>query len=324
MGNHSILIYGAGNCEIAGALEYELNQITQINKPNIKIFARGYFFNNSCIAMYRRFKQIKEYVKEISRGGVHEYFYNGDETIKTCELKVNSTSEITFEKFLKDGIEKLQADEVILILIGQGNYGGMFMDFSKSPPIYIPYEKVFSIIEHCVKGKVKRLSIILDVSQWHNIYMPLYIAQYSFIDTVFVYERDAYLSIFPVYKWIDKALEGQEHWIASTTALFNGYHIDSHPIWWELCSHKWEEYVRFPSGKSFEAFYSIYKKVVIHKGNSMRIYSKELRDQGIAYHNQLSLKDTKAYFSREYLCDIEQNDVEKWLNALKICADYYK
>ncbi len=324
MSNHSILIYGTGNCEIAGALEVELNQITQINKPNLKIFARGHLFNNSCIAMYRRFKEIKEHVKEVSRGGIHEYFYNGEETIKTCELKISTVSEKSFEDFLKSGIEKLQSDEIILILIGQGNFEGMFLDFSERPPTYMCYERIFMIIEKCVKEKVKKLSLIIDVSQWHNIYMPLCIAKYSFINTIFVYERDCYLSIFPICKWLDEVLKTDCHWTHSTYKLLNGCQIDPHPIWWGLCSSKWEEYVRFPSGKSFQEFYTIYKKITIHKGTSKRIYSKDLRNKGISYDSQLTVKDIKEYFNVEYLQDISQHEIEKWLNELKICADYYK
>lgn len=324
MSNQNILIYGAGNCEIAGALDFELNQITRINNPNIKIFARGYLFNNSCMAMYRRFKDLKESIKEISQGGVHEYFYNGIDTIKTCELNMQAASEETFEVFLKEGLQKFENEEVILMLIGQGNMQGMFLDFSQSPPTYMPYEHVFTVINKCLRKKVKKLSVIIDVSNWHNIYMPLCIAKQSFIDTIFIYEREDCLSIFPICKWIENVFEENCHWAEVTYQNHSGYNIDSHPVWWSLCKNKWDDYVNFPSAQSWRAFNSVYQKLVIYKGFSKRVYDRGLRKQRLTYHNQLAIKDIQEYFNAEYLSEIYEEEVEKWLNELKICTDYYK
>jgi len=324
MSDHSILIYGAGNCEIAGGLDFELNQITQVNNPNIKIFARGYLFNNSCLAMYRRFKDLKANIKEIGQGGVHEYFYNGITTIKTYELKMQATSQENFEDFLKTGIQKLQDEEVILILIGQGNLQGMFLDFSQSPPKYMSYEVIFQIIEKCMKEKIKKLSLIIDVSSWHNIYMPACIARHSAIDAVFVYEREGYLNIFPVKKWIEQTLKNNCHWLEATCLEYSGSKIDPHPVWWSLCKNKWEEYEEFPSAKSWIAFNSIYKKIVIYKGISKRPYSQVVRNKCISGSNQLAIKDIQEYFNVEYLSNVYEDEVEKWLNELKTCTDYYK
>ncbi|MDF2614771.1 MAG: hypothetical protein K0S71_2557 [Clostridia bacterium] len=324
MSSHSILIYGAGNCEIAGALDFELNQITQISRPNIKIFARGYLFNNSCIAMYRRFKDLKTKIREIGQGGVHEYFYNGEETIKTCELKMQAATEETFEDFLKTGIQKIKDSEIILILIGQGNLQGMFLDFSQNPPTYMPYETIFSIIEKCSKEKVKKLSLIIDVSNWHGIYMPLCIAEYSFIDAVFVYDRESYLNIFPIYRWTEQTFRGQSHWLEETYLSHQGCKIDTHPVWWRLCKNKWDEYAAFPSAKSWIEFNSIYKKLVIYKGVSKRAYNQVLRNKQADGCNQLAIKDIQEYFNAEYLSNVYEDEVEKWLSELKICTDYYK
>ena len=324
MMNQSILIYGAGNCEIAGALEYELNQITQIKEPDIKILAKGYLFNNSCMAMYRRFKNIKDHVKEVARGGVQEYFYEGHETVKTCELKMSPVSEKVFEDFLKMGFEKFSEDDIILILIGQGHFEGLFLDFSQSPISYISYERIFSIIEETAKGKVKKLSLILDISHWHNVYMPLHLSKYHLIDGAFIYERESALKIFPICTWIHQALSKESHWLEATCGIMKGYKIDPHAIWWDLCVKKWEEYVKFPSGKSFEAFYNIYKKIVIYQGDSQRIYSKVLRERGIRCTSPMTLKDIQKYFEVEYVFESQKDEIEKWLSELKICTDYYK
>ncbi len=324
MSSHSILIYGAANCEIAGALDFELNRITQINQPDVKIFARGYLFNNSCMSMYRRFKGLKDNVQEVTQGGMHEYFYNGAETIKTCELKMSTSSEKALEDFLNEGVQRLMDDEIILILIGQGNLDGMFMDFLQNPAFYMPYENIFKIINQCFKGKIKKLHLIIDVSNWHNVYMPLCLTRAHFIDTIFIYERSRPLSIFPICNWIEGVFDRECHWALLTYMNWGGYKVDSHPLWWGLCKNKWDEYVQFPSARSFEAFYTVYKKVVLHKGIHKNIYSKELRKRGIAHCTYMTAKEIKDYFDTEYFSSRYGDEVDKWLNELKICTDYYK
>lgn len=323
MGSYSLLIYGAGNCEIAGALDQELKKITLIDKPNLKIFARGHIFDASCVEMYRRFEDIKENLKQSSHGGIHEYFYNGKETVTTYELKMKAASESSFERFLAIGSEKFDQEEVILILIGQGNLTGMFLDFSQIPPSYISYDKVFELVSKYFKGKVKRLSIMMDISKWHNVYMPLVISKHNFIDTTFVYERPEYLSIFPISTWINKVFDESSHWSELTYTYFNGYRIDSHPIWWNSCKEKWEEYVKFPSGKTWSDFYHIYEKILIYNGAPQALYNN-IDKSRVDYKGQITLKDLQNYFNNEYLTEINEEEVEKWLNELKICTDYYK
>lgn len=274
--------------------------------------------------MYRRFKDLRERIKEINQGGVHEYFYNGIDTIKTCELRIQAASLETFEDFLNVGCEKLSSDEVILILIGQGNRQGILLDFSQNPPMYMPYEQAFAIINKCLKGRIKKLSVVMDVSNWHNVYMPLYLSDQNFIETIFVYERESALSIFPVKKWIENVFEEKCHWGEATYKYYSGYHIDPHPVWWSLCKSKWEEYVKFPSIKSWSEFHNIYQKLVRCKEDSNRVYSKSLRKKRGTYYNQLAVREIQDYFNEEYLSEVYAEEVEKWLNELKICTDYYK
>ena len=329
MSGHGLLIYGAGNCEIAGALENELDKITELDQSNLMVFARGYLFNSSCMAMYRRFKDIKEKMKEISpisQGGIHEYYYNGMDAVKTCELKIQSASKETFEDFLNTGFEKLGCEEVILILLGQGNRQGMFLDFSQSPPTYMPYEEVFETLSACIDDKVKRLSLIVDVSSWHNIDMPLALSKHSIIDSLFVYERDSFLNIFPVCRWAKEVFKTEEcHWTKTTCQKYKGYFVDPHPVWWEWCKEKWEEYSKYPSAKSWVEFNRLFQKVVIYKGfANSSVEHLSLTKKKAVRRNQLAVKDIKEYFNEEYLSEIYEEDVERWLSELKICTDFYK
>ncbi|MDF2877062.1 MAG: hypothetical protein K0S30_158 [Clostridia bacterium] len=324
MNSRSILIYGGGNCEIASVLDEELNHITHLSRAGMKVFARGHFFNNSCIAMYRRFKELKEDIGESGQGGVHDYFYDNGQVVKTCELKMKAASSETFEEFLKVASLKIAGDEVILILIGQGDLSGLFWDFSETPPTCISYKRLVQILMDAFEGKVKKLSLIIDVSNWHNVYLPLCLSQCHLIESVFIYERKKPLEIFPIARWIDCAFDEEYHWTLATYLYFGGYKVDLHPVWWHLCEKRWRDYTSFPSVRSFEEFYTIYKKIVMYYGTSNRIYSKILREKAVFDKQYVTTKDIQVYFEQEYLCKVSEEEIEKWLNELKICTDYYK
>ena len=324
MNSRSILIYGGGNCEIASALDTELSQITHMKKADMKVFARGHLFNNSCVAMYRRFKELKSYIGESGQGGVHDYFYDNEQVIKTCELKMKAASSEGFEDFLTASSLKIEEDEVILVLIGQGNLFGLFLDFSQNPPVCVSYDKLVRIIMGVFEGKVKKLNLIMDISNWHNVYLPLCLSQCPLIESVFIYERKQPLEIFPIAKWIACAFDEEYHWTLATYLYFGGYKVDLHPVWWHLCEKRWRDYIDFPSLKSFEEFYTIYKKIVMYYGTSNRIYSRALREKPIIDKQHLTIRDIQVYFEQEYLCKIPEEEITKWLNELKICTDYYK
>lgn len=328
MSGHSILIYGGGNCEMASSLDDCLSQIEQINDKNLKVFARGYLFDNSCLAMYGRFEAIKDRMKanpkQASPGGVHEYFYDGNQIVKTCELKMQPVSKTNLEAFLRRGIEKMQDTEMILILIGQGDLESMFLDFSSTPPTALSYKEVFESIDDVLKDKIKKLHLIMDFSNWHDVYLPKILAQYTYIDTIFIYERKDALEVFPLAVWANTVFNKEGHWSEITMISLAGYKIDPHPIWWQLCEKRWEEYVVFPSSNTWEAFYSVYKKLVIHNGKSKRLYSSTLRKKSSEYAGKDTISFVQEYLKREYGSDIEEKEIEKWLESLKICTDYYK
>ncbi|PHV71565.1 hypothetical protein CS063_03070 [Sporanaerobium hydrogeniformans] len=323
MGSYSLLIYGAGNCELAGALEKSLSGLSNISLNQLKVYAKAHVFESGCAALYRRFADLKDTLIHPIHGGVQEYSYEGMEMITTYEMKMKAVSLEEFEAFLKKGAEKFLSEEVILILIGQGNSTGMFLDFSQIPPMYMTYYEVFERINQYLKGKVKRLSIILDLSTWHPMYMPYSISKCHFVESLFIYERRHPLEVFPLNEWIYKVFEGDCHWLELTYHYFSGYKVDLHPYWWENCKQKWEEYVAFPSKCTWIDFYHVYEKIVVYNGATESLY-KSLSTSKNVVHNQSTVKDIQSYFNHQYLSHMEENKVEAWLSDLKICTDYYK
>ncbi len=323
MGSYSLLIYGAGNCELAGALEENLQSLSDVMLKQLKIYARGYIFDTGCVKMYGRFDDLKDNLIQPIHGGVQEYSYDGKEMVITYEMKMKTTSLETFEDFLKVGAEQFENDEVILILMGQGHLSGMFLDFSQNPPTSMSYNEVFKRIARYLQGKVKKLSIIWDISRWHNIYMPYSLSKYQFIESLFVYERPGPLRLFPLEEWIKKVFDSKCHWLELTYGYFSGYKMDLHPWWWKNCIERWEEYVAFPSAKTWIDFYHVYEKIVVYNGASESLY-KSLSPAKHISHGQITVKDIQNYFNHQYLSHMEENKVEAWLGELKICTDYYK
>ena len=48
----NLLVYGSGNCELAAVIEAEVSRLLQVESEEVKIFARGYILENSCLALY--------------------------------------------------------------------------------------------------------------------------------------------------------------------------------------------------------------------------------------------------------------------------------
>ena len=147
MGNINILMYGGGNCEIGGQLGEAFEKIDYIaDGKNVRVFGRAHVFNKSCLNIYGRFEEIKKYIglgNNSGQGGIYEYFYNGNQTIKMCEMKIQPVTNESFEAFLAMGNERLESEEIVLILMGQGNLKGMFMDFALEAPGVLGYEHTF-------------------------------------------------------------------------------------------------------------------------------------------------------------------------------------
>lgn len=321
MSQYGVLVYGGGNCEIAASLQEQLQILGEIEENDI--FARGYLFGNSCLAMYKRFHKLKEEIDSVKAGGVYEYLKTDIEKIETMELQMRqSCIQKEFEEFLYTGLQKIQTTELVLILIGQSNDKGMFIDLCGEVPMYMPYQQMLHSISKIGKEKKKRIHLILDIPQWHAVKVPYMISKCNYIQDVFIYERKKVLDIFPIRQYIESLRKGED--IHKVEGI-EGYWIDPHPVWWNLCRWKWEEYLEEPSYKLWKNFYREYKKIVRYNGNKYSYYKTiSKRIEMITVEMKLSKEQLKEYFRECGMEDLSHEEINSWLKEMKSCIDYYK
>lgn len=324
MKGYNILVFGAGNCEIASYLERQLNQLELLNRPEIKLFARGHLFDKSCLALYGRLEEIKSQIdiKQTSIGGVCTYHYEEGHMIKSHEMQLTPVTRESFEEFLHTGRVKIDEEEVILVLIGQGNLGGMFLDFAELPMGQISYEEIIKSIHDTLQGCVKKLHVIVDVSNWDDITLPAIFSQCSFLESLFIFERNKGIGLFPINEWINYALNGYGKWQELTAQFFEGYSIKPHALSWDLCERKWQEYISDPTDKTREDFEKIYNELVDHHGHFHRLSGKNLEYLVEVVEGEVA--SAKNYFKEEYNIEISDGEMEEWVEGLKVCTDYYK
>lgn len=324
MGNINILMYGGGNCEIGGQLGEAFETIDHIaSGKNVKVFGRAHVFNKSCLNIYGRFEEIKQYIdlgNNSGQGGIYEYFYNGNQTIKMCEMKIQPVTDESFEEFLTMGKERLGSGEVVLILMGQGNLKGMFMDFALEEPNVLEYEKIFKYIRDVLYPNFSRIHLVIDMACWHYIRLPLLLLKYPFFKSVFIYKRPQAYKLFPIATFI-QGLEQLEVYGSLRQKEISGYWID------------------LSSQKAFEKVYMLwqaYKKQKIDVSMLVKYYTQVV----IAIHGscigekafeKLSQIDGKEgfnevedYFRLEYGIIVDEQNLNEWLESLKICTDYHK
>lgn len=320
MNQYGVLVYGAGNCEIAASLQEQLQILGEVEEDNI--FARGYLFGNSCLAMYKRFHKLKEEIDSVKAGGVYEYLRTDTEKVETMELQMRQACiQEEFESFLHTGLEKIRTSEIVLILIGQSNEEGMFIDLCGEAPMYMPYQQVLQSISEIAGEKGRSIRLILDIPQWHAIKMPYLISRYHQIKEVFVYERKQTIDILPLRAYIENLRQGKnEHCIEE-----KGYWIDTHSLWWDLCKWKWERYLEVPSTKKWKEFYGAYRKLVRYNGNKHRYYQTlGSRIEFITTEVKLSKQQLKEYFRACGMENVAYEEIHSWLKEMKSCIDYYK
>ncbi|MEG1636802.1 MAG: hypothetical protein RR324_04745 [Cellulosilyticaceae bacterium] len=320
MNRESVLIYGGGNCGIASSLQQELEKI---GKEDGGIFARGYIFGSSCLAMYKRFEEIKDRIDTVKAEGVWEYLRTDTQQVKTMEMQMrDSSNREEIEDFLSKGFDRLEDTQITLVLIGQSNEKGMFLDFLNPKPTYMPYSQMLHSISKMCKSKNKRVRLILDMPKWHAVKLPFLISRYKYIDEVFIYEREDELSIIPISKYIKNL---NEIWQEKENSEIKGYMIDVHPIWWNFCKWKWEEYLDEPCRANWKVFYSIYKNLVSYNGSQYGYYKTINKNQEILGADQyLSQNQLKAYFKEFCKEELDDKAIEEWLQEMKSCVDYYK
>lgn len=329
MDTYHLMIYGGGNSEIAATLEEEMEHLYMLQNNYLKIYAKNYLLVNSCYAMYKRFSAIKEQGRNVKSGGVYEYTYLGlEDSIKRQELSMGECSNpVEFEKFLLEGIKRLEAKEIILILIGQSYGNGIFIDFFNHQPTQLTYEDLFSILKRVGQEKEVYFHMILDITSWHGITLPYELSQIPCIASVFIWERSHTLQVFPITTWIQKAIYKGEHWMKVLYKTFHGYHIHTHPVWWKVCKLKWEEYIENPCAVTWKSFYEQYKYIVSYHGENANgltsplqlTYDTDIMQDGVLHTMQLI-----QYFKGCYGEIISSQEVNQWLDEMKKCITYYK
>lgn len=329
MAAYHLLVYGGGNCEIAAAVQQQMEKLYKLRNQYLKIYAKSYILANSCLAMYRRFDSIKNQVETTKSGGVFEYFYDGQESgVERHELKMGQSSDpANFERFLEEGLELINEKEVTLILMGQSYGDGLFVDFFDMPPSYLSYEDFYNIIYRVGKRKETYFHIIFDLSSWHGVYLPYYLSQIPYVSTMFFWHRKSEFDLFPISKWIKRSLCVGEHWYKVLYEEFEGCALDTHAIGWQFCRQQWELYIKDPCATNWKKFYDQYKYLVIPEDRVKIFKQKNISFTQEVHqldHCQMEYEDVITYFKSNYTELFEQEELVTWLNEMKNCASYYK
>ncbi len=324
MENYNILIYGGGNCELGGQMGACFEEIEHMGEcQNVKVFGRAHVFNQTCLNMYGRFDEIKKYIDlggSSGQGGIYEYFYDGSQTIKTCEMKIQPITKESFEDFLVMGKERLGKEELILVLMGQGTPKGMFMDFALEEPSVLGYEEIFKCIEEVLYPEVSQIHLVIDVANWHYIQLLQVLSRYQFFKSIYIYKRPEVQSFFPIGKFIQyvehfglyyalKQKELSGYWVnLSDAGAFEGMKLI-----WQKCkkqrsiSHKLQEVYR-------QFVEEIHSEVI---GQTAFQRLLEIEENNV-------FNEIQDYFSLQYDIIVDEKNLNEWLESLKICTDYHK
>lgn len=329
MDNYQLMIYGAGNSEIAERLEAEMDAVYHIRNPQLRIYARTYILANSCLAMYKRFDGIKDAIGDVKSSGTYEYTYEGgDSGIKTQQLHIDEcSSPVTFEYFLETGIENMEGKEIILVLIGRSYGNGLFLDCCTTPGTQLTYEDFFAILKRVGNQRGVYFHLILDVGLWHSMILPYELSQIPSVASLFIWDSNQGLETFPIRKWIETSIYKGENWIKVLYREFAGYKIHTHSVWWKLCKMKWEAYRKNPYTATWRQFYEQYKDLIFYTGEDSKAITKPLHQHyELDYVSDETLCTNKwaNYLSALYDEQINITDMDGWLKEMKNCIAYYK
>lgn len=324
----NLLVYGSGNCELAALLEAELSRMMQIESPELKIFARGYILENSCLAMYKRFAPLKEQLGQVKKGGLYEYFYDGTEKIERQELMLESSAhKDIFEECLQIGIKRMKAEAITLVLIGQSNESGLFWDFAQQQPCKLTYNELDEVLYRLGKRNHIHFDVIMDIPIWHGVEIPYTLVRNPYIKSLFMYERQRVVDIFPVTYWIHRTCLEQKPYLEILYKYFSGYYVRMDQELWHVCMNNWKAYWHVPNHMTWKQFYQSYKDVVIytnpeHKEHEVKIYFKQ---QYIPEQTEdISEEELQNYLVEMYYTTFDDKNIKLWLTDFKTCVDYYK
>ncbi|MDA3732137.1 hypothetical protein PBV87_11645 [Niameybacter massiliensis] len=328
MAGCNVLVYGSGNCEIAALIEEEIELLGKVDHPEIKIFARGYILENSCLAMYKRFSSLKDEIGQVKRGGLYEYFYDGEEKIERHEMVLAKSSEKeTFEECLQMGIKRLNADEIFLVLIGQSNATGLFWDFVAERPSKLRYEDLSQVLYRLGKRNRVKFHIIMDIPTWHGVEFPYMLVRHPYIETLFIYERRKPFHLLPIAKWLTRAQTEEMNYLEALYKYYPGYKINMDHVIWRKCKECWKNYWQYSSHESWKAFYDAYKEAVIYSATRQLEHKMKINFKTEIIPKQsreITIRELQEYLVEMYHTTFDDKNIQLWLTDLKTCTDYYK
>lgn len=328
MAECNILVYGSGNCEIAALLEEEMTRLIQLECLELKIFVRNYILENSCLAMYKRFSPLKEKLGQVKKGGLHEYFYDGENKVERQEMELKSSAhKERFEECLQIGIKRMDAEQVLLVLIGQSSESGLFWDFAEDGPSKLTYEELWQVLYRLGKRNHIQFDLVMDIPIWHGIEVPYMLVKHPYVKSLFIYERHNPLMILPIASWIMRAKIEKKSYLEVLYKNFSGYHIIMEQPIWQLCKMNWKAYWQQPGHPTWKQFYESYKKAVVYSApkaidHKVKIYFKE--ELMPTQNNAISEKELQSYLVQMYHTTFDEKNIKLWLKEFKACVDYYK
>ena len=324
----NLLVYGSGNCELAAVIEAEVSKLLQVESEEVKIFARGYILENSCLALYKRFTPLKEQLGQVKKGGLHEYFYNGSEKVERQELRMESSAhQETFEECIQIGIKRMSEQVITLILIGESNETGLFFDFTGSNPSKLTYTTLGNILYKLGNRNHVMFDVIMDIPIWHGIEVPYILAKNPYIKSLFMYERQKPLEIFPIVTWVQRVYLEQQDYLEVLYKYFPGYHVTLDQEKWKACLENWKCYWHDPNEYMWRRFYENYKAVVSYTNIDRPVQYAKLyftQEHMPEQKESISEEELQDYFIEMYHRPFDKNNIKLWLMDFKTCVDYYK
>ena len=324
----NLLVYGSGNCELAAVIEAEVSRLLQVESEEVKIFARGYILENSCLALYKRFTPLKEQLGQVKKGGLYEYFYDGAEKVERQELRMESSAhKEALEECVQIGIKRMRAEVITLVLIGESNETGLFWDFTEERPSKLTYKALDEVLYKLGKRNHIKFDVIMDIPIWHGIEVPHALAKNPYIKSLFMYERQTPLHIFPVACWIQRTYLEQKNYLEVLYKYFTGYYVTLDQEKWKECMDSWRRYWDSPDHIMWRQFYENYKAVVLYTNPEKPTQYAKLyfRQQYIPEQREtISEQELQDYLVEMYHTTFDDKNIKLWLTDFKTCVDYYK
>ncbi|MEG0579904.1 MAG: hypothetical protein RR490_08310, partial [Niameybacter sp.] len=321
MAECNVLVYGSGNCEIAALIEEEIDLLKKLEYSDVKIFARGYILENSCLAMYKRLSYLKDEIGQVKRGGLYEYFYDGENKVERHEMVLRKSSDKeSFEEGLQVGIKRLGAEEIVLVLVGQSTVSGMFLDFVMDEPSKLKYEDLTQVLYRLGKRNGVRFHVVMDIPSWHGVEFPYMCIKHPYIETLFIYEKRKPFQLLPIAKWLERAKVENIYYLDALYKYYPGYKISMNQIIWKKCKGCWKDYWKCDTYESWRMFYSVYKEAVVYSGNRELEHKMKINFETESIPKQtreITVQEIQEYLIEMYHTTFDDKSIRMWLTEFK-------